>query len=264
MKSLSLIYYSPTGTTKKIVREIGRNLGLKLTSEINISDSKCESKIQINKNCLSIIGMPVYAGRLPVNALESIKLLQSKQSPVVIVVVYGNREYDDALLELKEIANNCGFEIIAGAAFVGEHSYSTTEKPIAKNRPDQQDLEKCRYFAGLITEKLNNFEHINDISALDIPGNFPYKERKKLSATTHPETDINRCNLCGICVDSCPTSAISIQGKVITIGELCTLCCACVKNCPEEARTLDNPAVNSIRDNLFLNFATRKEPVFFV
>lgn len=264
MQDLSLIYYSPTGTTQKIVREIGRNLGLKLISESNIADNNTESTIQIYNNSLTIIGMPVYGGRLPITAIETVKKLQSNQSPVVIVVVYGNREYDDALLELKEIASNFGFMIIAGAAFIGEHSYSTTEKPIAKNRPDLQDLDKCRDFAGLITEKLNNFEHINDISALEIPGNFPYKERKKLSATIHPETDNNRCNLCGICVDSCPTSAISIQGKVITIGELCTLCCACVKNCPEEARTLDNPAVNSIRDNLFLNFATRKEPVFFV
>ncbi len=116
----------------------------------------------------------------------------------------------------------------------------------------------------MIIEKLNNFEDINKLSALEIPGNFPYKEGEKLSATIHPETDNDRCNLCGICVDSCPTNAISIQGTVITNGELCTLCCACVKNCPEEARTLDNPAVNSIRDNLFLNFAIRKEPVFFV
>ncbi len=264
MKSLSLIYYSPTGTTKKIVREIGRNLGLKLTSEINISDSKCESKIQINKNCLSIIGMPVYAGRLPVNALESIKLLQSKQSPVVIVVVYGNREYDDALLELKEIANNCGFEIIAGAAFVGEHSYSTTEKPIAKNRPDELDFEKCADFARMITEKLKNIEDINKLPQLEIPGHFPYKERKQLPTTIHPETDNDRCNLCSVCVDTCPTNAICIHETVVTNGELCTLCCACVKNCPEYARTLDNPAVNCIRENLFLNFSVRKEPVYFV
>lgn len=264
MKDLNLIYYSPTATTKKIVREIGGNLGLKVISENNIADNKIDSKISITDSSLTIIGMPVYAGRLPITAIESLKKLCSNQSPVVIVVVYGNREYDDALLELKEIAITCGFNIIAGAAFIGEHSYSTSTKPIAKNRPDQQDLEKCKEFAWMINEKLNQIDNINKLPVLEIPGNFPYKERKQLSATIHPETDNNRCNLCGVCVDSCPTNAICIHETVVTNGELCTLCCACVKNCPDEARTLDNPAVNSIRENLFLNFSIRKEPVFFV
>ncbi|MCK3686430.1 EFR1 family ferrodoxin [Maribellus sp. YY47] len=261
METLSLIYYSPTKTTQKIVREIGQNMGLKLISENNIAENKIESMPKAANNCLTIIGMPVYAGRLPITAIDRLKKIQSNQSPVVIVVVYGNRDYDDSLLELNEIASNCGFKVIAGAAFIGEHSYSTNEKPIAKNRPDQQDLEKCRDFARMITEKLKD---INSRSELNIPGNYPYKERKQLPATIHPETDNDRCNQCGICVDSCPANAITIQETVITNGELCTLCCACVKYCPDEARTLDTPIVNTIRENLFLNCSIRKEPEYFI
>ncbi len=261
METLSLIYYSPTKTTQKIVREIGQNMGFKLISENNIAENRTESMAKITNNCLTIIGMPVYAGRLPITAVETLKKVQSNQSPAVIVVVYGNRDYDDSLLELKEIASNCGFKIIAGAAFIGEHSYSTNEKPIAKNRPDKQDLEKCRDFAGMITEKMKD---INSPSELNIPGNHPYKAHKQFPATAHPETDNDRCNQCGVCVDSCPTNAITIQETVITNGELCTLCCACVKYCPDEARTLDNSIVNTIRDNLFLNCSMRKEPKYFV
>ena len=141
METLSLIYYSPTGTTREIVREIGQSLGLKLISEINIAENKTESIPETTDNCLTIIGMPVYSGRLPLTVIETLKKLQSNQSPAVIMVVYGNRAYEDSLLELKEIVSNCGFKIIAAAAFIGEHSYSTHEKPIAKNRPDEQDLE---------------------------------------------------------------------------------------------------------------------------
>ena len=264
METLSLIYYSPTGSTRKIVREIGQNMGLKLISEINIAKNKTESFPETSNNCLTIIGMPVYGGRLPITAIETLKKLQSNQSPAVIVVVYGNREYDDSLLELQEIAKDCGFKIVAGAAFIGEHSYSTKEKPIAKNRPDGQDLEKCRDFARLITEKLKNTKNIKSLSELAIPGNYPYRDRKKLPATVHPETDNTLCTLCGICMEVCPTNAITIQETVITNGELCTLCCACVKYCPEEARTLDNPLVNAIKEKLLLNCSIRKEPVFFV
>ena len=264
MESLSLIYYSPTGTTKKIVREIGQNLGLKLISEINIAENKIESIPKISDNCLTIIGMPVYSGRLPLTVIESLEKLQSNQSPVVIVVVYGNRAYEDSLLELKEIAGNSGFKIIAAAAFIGEHSYSTHEKPIAKNRPDEEDLSKCRDFARMITEKLKEVKDISNLSEPDIPGNYPYRERKPLSAAIHPETDTELCTLCRVCADVCPTNAITIQGTVITDGELCTLCCACIKYCPEDARFFDHPAVNAIRDNLVLNCSERKEPEYFI
>jgi len=264
METLSLIYYSPTGTTQKIVREIGQNMGLKLISENNISENKTELMPKTTNNCLTIIRLPVYGGRLPIKAIELLKKLQSNQSPLVIVVVYGNRNYDDSLLELKEIANNCGFKIIAGAAFIGEHSFSSNEKPIAKNRPDKQDIEKCKDFARMITEKLKDTKDINMVSELDIPGSYPYKERNKLPVTVHPETDNNLCNKCGICVDSCPTNAITIKETVITNGELCTWCCACVKNCPHEARIFDNPTINAFKEKLFLNCSKRKEPVYFV
>lgn len=264
MEDLNLIYYSPTGTTQEIVIEIGQNLGLKLVSENNLAGNASESIPIIADNCLTIIGMPVYSGRLPLTVIETLKKLQSNQSPAVIVVVYGNRAYEDSLLELKEIASNCGFKVIAGAAFIGEHSYSTHEKPIAKFRPDEQDLEKCRDFARMIIEKLNEVKDISNLSEPDIPGNYPYRERKPLPSTIHPETDKELCTLCGVCADVCPSNAITIQGAVITDGELCTLCCACVKYCPEDARFLDHPAVNAIRDNLVLNFSERKEPEYFV
>ena len=264
METLSLIYYSPTGTTRKIVREIGQNLGLKLISENNSTENKTETIPKTSNNCLTIIGMPVYSGRLPITVIESLKKLQSNQSPAVIVVVYGNRAYEDSLLELKEIVSDCGFKIIAGAAFIGEHSYSTIEKPIAKNRPDEQDLEKCRDFARMITEKLKEVKDISKLLELDIPGNYPYKERKPSNSTIHPETDKELCTLCGICAAVCPTNAITIQETVITEGELCTLCCACVKYCPEDARIFDHPAVKTIREKLVLNCSERKEPEYFV
>ena len=264
MENLNLIYYSPTGTTQRIVREIGQNLGLKLISENNLAENKFESIPKVSDNCLTIIGMPVYSGRLPITVIESLKKLQSNQSPAVIVVVYGNRAYEDSLLELKEIAGNFGFKVVAGAAFIGEHSYSTHDKPIAKNRPDEKDLEKCRDFARMITEKFKDIKDISSLSEPDIPGNYPYKERKPSNSAIHPETDKNLCTLCGICAEVCPTNAITIQDTVITDGELCTLCCACVKYCPEDARFFDHPAVNAIRENLFLNCFERKEPEYFV
>jgi ferredoxin len=205
----------------------------------------------------------VYGGRLPLASLDALKKFKSNQSPAVIVVVYGNREIDDALLELKEIVEESGFKVIAGAAFIGEHSYSTEKIPLAPNRPDKQDLIKCGNFAAMITEKFKNFSQ-NSFTDLNIPGQHPYKERKDLPLDAHPITDKNLCDNCGLCVDLCPTNAISNDYIEITDGALCIHCCACVKSCPNGARIFDHPAVNSIKDRLFLTCSERKEPTYFI
>ena len=51
---------------------------------------------------------------------------------------------------------------------------------------------------------------------------------------TLPEIDYDRCTLCGLCVDYCPTGAVEfIQGHpVITSSGKCTYCGICEDLCP--------------------------------
>ena len=261
MKNLHLFYYSPTGTTQKVVQEIGNSLDIIPIAEKNLTQPGEGAAVELSDSDLVIIGMPVYSGRLPETGLERLKNIHANGTPAVVVVVYGNRDYDDALLELSEVAAKSGFVVVAGAAFIGEHSYSTPEKPIAKDRPDQQDLEKCSEFAQLITKKISAGW---GQKTPQIPGNHPYKERKPVSAEIHPETDEARCSKCGICVEACPTDAITLGETLTTNGHLCTLCCACVKVCPDEARIFDHPAINTIKDRLFANCSARREPEYFL
>jgi ferredoxin len=264
METLNLIYYSATATTQKIVKEIGQNLKFEKTTEYNLAKISAENISQISNRDLTIIGLPVYAGRLPINVIESLKTIQANQSPVVIIVVYGNRAYDDALLELRDIVKQCGFKTIAGAAFIAEHSYSSKDTPIAHGRPDKQDLVLCQDFASLINNKLASLKDTSKIIEPDIPGNFPYKERKILADDVYPDSNSNNCTNCGICVHVCPTDAISIAPTVKTNGTLCTWCCACVKSCPNEARIFNNPTINALKDKLFNICSIRKEPEFYI
>lgn len=264
MDTLNLVYYSPTGTTQKIVKKIGQNLGLNLTSESDITKTQKEFKTEISDKGLTIIGVPVYGGRLPINAIDALKKVHSNHSPVVIVVVYGNRAFEDSLLELNEIVSNCGFNVIAAAAFIGEHSFSSIKEPIAHGRPDKQDFIKCSDFSRIILDKLNKLKQGNSNSILDLPGKYPYKQRGQLPVNIYPKTDNTKCDNCGICVDICPSNAITISPIITTKGELCTWCCACVKACPNEARTFDNPTINPIKERLFSACSDRKEPEYFI
>ena len=87
---------------------------------------------------------------MPNILLKYLHTITGSHTKVVPVVVYGNRNYDDALIELKNILEDNGFISIAAAAFIGEHSFSTT---LAKNRPDEMDMIIINQFANIIIEK---------------------------------------------------------------------------------------------------------------
>ena len=53
---------------------------------------------------LVLFGVPVYGGRIPSPAVQTLRRMQGSRTPAVLVAAYGNREYDDALLELADIA----------------------------------------------------------------------------------------------------------------------------------------------------------------
>ena len=48
--------------------------------------------------------MPVYAGRVPALAVERLKGIKTSGVKFVIVAVYGNRAYEDALVEMQDVA----------------------------------------------------------------------------------------------------------------------------------------------------------------
>lgn len=264
MESINSIYFSPTHTTKTIANTLANDLCSNLVNQINLTKSDFEINTDhFNADSISIIGMPVYSGRLPLDAVVRFLNIDGKGSKAIVLVVYGNREFDDALLELAELAQKANFQVIAAAAFIGEHSYSTPRKPIAANRPDANDLMQIHAFSRQIKVKMEtaNRDHLFVLEQL--PGNRPFVERKQRPALA-PETNSSNCTLCGACAESCPTGAITVNRNVFTDAEKCIWCCACIKQCPEQARTFDVEIIQTIRERLFNNCGQRKEPQFFL
>ena len=71
-------------------------------------------------------------------AMERIRMFKGNATPVIPVVVYGNRDYEDALKELSDALSAQGFVPVSAGAFIGEHSYSRKDMPIAAGRPDKR------------------------------------------------------------------------------------------------------------------------------
>jgi len=262
--SLNLVYFSPTGTTRRILTAIAKGLDDAAPHECDLTLSSIDGSAADPAN-LTILGAPVYAGRVPALAAERFSSLKGNGAPAVVVVTYGNRAYEDALIELRDIAITQGFVPIAAGAFIGEHSYSTPEKPLAKDRPNEDDLERAANFGLAVGAKLAGLspESLASLPALNVPGNVPYKEQPEFTPIA-PVTDEDLCTLCGTCAVVCPTTAVTVAETVVTDATACIRCCACVKSCPLGARALAAPRVEEARERLFTNCRQPKTPETFL
>ncbi len=256
IKKVHVFYFSPTHTTKIIVQNIGKGINLE-TYDYDLTFS-CENpkEYSFGKEDLVIIGVPVYGGRTPVVTREMLKRIKGDKALAVPVVIYGNRAYEDCLLELKNILEDNGFETIAGGAFIGEHSYT---KKVGTNRPDNLDIEKALEFGKLIKEKLENETYSHNIQ---VKGNFPYKtDMPKLVFAPAPNEN---CVDCGSCASVCPTGAIDIDDHRKINPEKCIRCYACVRACRFAGRELAGNPLAKILNFLETTCLDRKEPEIFI
>ena len=265
---MDLIYFSPTGTTRAIVEAIGRGLDVETprawdltfprTADLPPKDPATSATSPV------VIGMPVYAGRLPVLAVERMRQhARGMGRPAVLVVVYGNRAFEDALLELRDLAERLDFIPVAGAAFIGEHSFSTTDWPIAPGRPDSADTSSALSFGQQTRIKLDRVGHIRNLPRLLVPGNSPYRDGMPATLIA-PDTLGETCMLCGACVQACPSVAITVATDgVETDKARCLRCCACIRTCPHGARVMHARTLESAQ-KLHNLCGQRKDPEFFI
>ena len=264
VKQVKLICFSPTGTTQKVLESVAKGIAIEDVEQINFTlPEGAHQTIPALSDELALIGAPVYGGRLPVDAIRRFKRLRANNTLAVLIVVYGNREFEDALLELNHLAIELGFHPVAGGAFIGEHSFATADVPIANGRPDDLDVHKAMAFGAQVKQKIQALQQSAVNVDFEMPGKFPYEADGARSMAVSPVTKEDACTVCGTCAGVCPTAAISINATVATQSERCIRCCACIKNCPTGARMMEDRMWKDIALWLNENCSTRKEPQFF-
>jgi ferredoxin len=263
IQSLKLVCFSPTGTTKAIIQGVARGIHQRSVELIDITKPQARKQpLQTLEDELLVVAVPVYVGRVPALVNEWLHTIEARHSPTVCIVVYGNRDYDDALLELKDTLIKRGCIPIACAAYIGEHSFSNSETPIAVARPDACDLHHAELFGRKIAEKLMSISSSDLISDIHVPGSYPYRGATKTWVVDFIAVS-DQCSQCGVCAEVCPVGAVDLENSTVIDKEKCILCCACIKRCPQKAKTVKPGLVKDAAVRVSERFKERKEPVFF-
>ena len=170
------------------------------------------------------------------------------------MAVYGNRAFEDALVELNDALKELGFKIGASAALLAEHSMA---REVAAGRPDKKDEEDARGFAGKILEKLAG----DGWQEPKVPGDRPYRSWKQMPVV--PLAD-DTCITCGLCAEQCPTGAIPADAPGTMDRGACKLCVRCIAVCPVHARSLPSQAQAMLEQKLAPVKAVRRENELFL
>lgn len=254
MKKLVIACFSPTGNSKKYAKILAEKINMPYDIiDFTIKENR-QKEIIVTEENMILFSAPVYAGRLPnIDLFENVK---TNGALAVCIVTYGNREYDDALLELKNICEQKGFHVVAAGAFIGEHTYS---QYIGANRPNEKDILKIEELAQYIKNGIQTNQW-ND-KKIEVKGNYPYCPNQAIPFVPQPN---EKCSRCGSCAKKCPVGAID-DSTFLADSQKCISCFACVKCCTKSARVVENGQYPQLVEKLEKNlrYVEKEAEIFF-
>lgn len=249
LEKIWAVYFSGTGTTRRTVERIAGGIASRLNLPAESVDfsrpAVRQETLGFGEKDLVVFGTPVYAGRVPNVLLPFLReRIVGGGALAVPVVLFGNRNYDDALIDLRNILAADGMHPIAAGAFVGEHSFS---RVLGADRPNAEDEALMDEFAARVAELAAGLDAA-PVKPAAVRGQEPlrpyYTPRDRAGNPINilkvkPKTDLSRCGGCGLCADLCPMGSID-PADVSAVRGICIKCCACVKGCPTGAKFFDD------------------------
>lgn len=252
--------FSPTGGTRRVMRAFisGTPKASYAIRDFEFTLPEERRLRRFTETDAVVLCAPVYYGRVP-TPLQTKLPFEGNGAKALAVVVYGNREYEDALREWADVLEAHGFNVVGGAAFIAQHALNPN---LGTARPDDRDRVQAAACMKAFLEKLAS----DNTTRPPLPGGTGDYRPYGPGLTAPRIMDPGRCHLCGNCADNCPMGIIDPLDFVVTDEEACISCRACIKSCPDGARDFPTPVKEKLTALLAkIEEANRapKSPVWF-
>ena len=244
------ITFSPTGGTKKSADLLSVAWSEKTGIDL-MKRQEDFTKYTFTAEDICLVAVPSFGGRVPAIATERLQMMQGGGAKAILVVVYGNRAYEDTFVDLEDTLKDRDFVPVGGAAVVAEHSIF---REFAAGRPDADDETQLKEWSEKLKAKAEQGGEIT------FPGNRPYKKYGAIPMAPKAKT----CQMCGKCASICPVGAIPADKPNETDTEKCITCMACVATCPMQARSVNPVALAGAKAMLKKALSGRKENELFL
>lgn len=222
-----IFYFSGTGNSKWVARKIAEKINDKA---YDITSLNIIPKLN-NESQIGLV-FPIYAWGVPEVMNEFAKNLEKTEVFTFGICTCGA----DAGIALKKLSkiyrlDSCYSVIMPSNYIVGED--------MEKENVILQKLENAKKEIDVISKEIiqrKKVYRVNEGKMPTLKSNIVNKGFNKFARTTKPfYVDKEKCNGCGLCAKSCPTSTITlVEGKPIW-NEKCYQCLRCINYCPQEA-----------------------------
>ena len=243
VNSVQCLYFSPTGSTRKIVETVASGMGVPVKTPISITTPQERDSFsgRVDGDLL-IVGVPVYAGTFPSLILSPLNKIDGNGHWALPVAVCGNVRMGTCLTELCGILKRQGFTIPAAGNFIAQHSFASEDFSIGIGRPDVEDLRKATEFGRRVVDKIakdpeditcqyggKTYIRMYVSGSLEAKGlaSLPERFRQLIRVNDHID---ELCPDCRLCVEVCPTGSIDPASYRIE-DETCIRCFACTDVC---------------------------------
>lgn len=246
----TIIYFSGTGNTELISREIKKRLEQKehFVELISLEDIKKDKK-KISKitfeNKIIGFGFPVYKFTFPDIFLNFFPLFNRFASNNKYFMFSSFARFTaESFYEFSKKLKKKKFHLIA------EESFKSPSCGISARKPETDfEYENVMFFEDDIHIKLDNFVE-NVLSSVDnknikishkhhILNPLRLKIVKDIERTKYPKLQINQdsCSLCGVCASKCPDDNLVNRKTHIEIKDKyhCLHCLRCMNHCSSNA-----------------------------
>lgn len=242
-----LIYFSGTGNSKLITKEIKKRLEQKEhTVELLSIEDVDKIKKTTFKNKVVGFGFPVYKFTYPdiFNDLFVLFNELGNDNPYFLYCTYA-RFTADTFYDFSENIAKDKYRLIAKGNFKSPSNGISARMPA-----DEYEYETVMFFEDEIVEKIDLF--IDDvlhnltkerdfrvIQSHDFISPLRLKIVKDIERTKYPKLQIDRekCTVCGLCATQCPDDNLTELADYIKIAdqENCLHCLRCMHHCPQNA-----------------------------